>query len=86
MNALGGLAGVPLPAVGDGAQRYEALLSEVPGVEVVAPALSFPPPTALLRHALARLEAGEAPVDAALVVPLYMREADARINFARART
>ena len=86
VNALGGLAGVPLHAVGDGAQRYEALLSEVPGVEVVAPALSFPPPTALLRHALARLEAGEAPVDAALVVPLYMREADARINFARART
>ena len=84
-DLLAGLAGAPLVAVGDGAQRYGALLAEVPGVEVVAPALSFPPPTALLRQALARLEGGEAPVDAASVVPLYMREADARINFARAR-
>jgi hypothetical protein len=71
--------------VGDGAQRYRALLAEVPGVEVVTPALSFPPPSALLRHALARLEEGEVPADAASVAPLYMREADARINFARAR-
>jgi tRNA threonylcarbamoyladenosine biosynthesis protein TsaB len=85
VDALGGLAGAPIRAVGDGAQRYGALLGEVPGLEVVAPALSFPPPSALLRHALARLEGGEAPVDAASVVPLYMREADARINFARAR-
>jgi tRNA threonylcarbamoyladenosine biosynthesis protein TsaB len=83
--SLGDLVGVRLVAVGDGAQRYGALLAEVPGVEVVAPTLSFPPPTALLRRALARVEGGEAPVDAASVVPLYMREADARINFARAR-
>jgi tRNA threonylcarbamoyladenosine biosynthesis protein TsaB len=82
---LGGLAGAPIRAVGDGAQRYGAMLAEVPGVEVVAPALSFPPPSVLLRRALARLDAGEAPVDAASVVPLYLREADARINFARAR-
>jgi tRNA A37 threonylcarbamoyladenosine modification protein TsaB len=85
VDSLGGLAGSPLVAVGDGAQRYGALLAEVPGVEVVAPALSFPPPAALLRRALARLEGGEAPVDAGSVVPLYIREADARINFARAR-
>jgi tRNA threonylcarbamoyladenosine biosynthesis protein TsaB len=85
VDSLGGLAGSPLVAVGDGAQRYGALLAEVPGVEVVAPALSFPPPATLLRRALARLEGGEAPVDAGSVVPLYMREADARINFARAR-
>ena len=82
--ALGDLGGVPVRAVGDGAQRYGALLAEVPGLEVVAPALSFPPPSALLRLALARLLAGEAPVDAASVVPLYMREADAKSNFARA--
>jgi tRNA threonylcarbamoyladenosine biosynthesis protein TsaB len=82
---LGGLAGAPIHAVGDGAQRYGAMLAEVPGVHVVAPALSFPPPSVLLRCAAARLDAGEAPVDAASVVPLYMREADARINFARAR-
>jgi tRNA threonylcarbamoyladenosine biosynthesis protein TsaB len=86
VDALGGLAGVPLHAVGDGAQRYGALLAEVPGVEVVAPALAFPPPSTLLRHALARLEGGEAPVDAVSVAPLYMREADAQVNFARARS
>jgi tRNA threonylcarbamoyladenosine biosynthesis protein TsaB len=85
VTSLEGLGGAPVHAVGDGAQRYGALLAEVPGVEVVAPALSFPPPSTLLRQALARLEEGEAPVDAASVVPLYMREADARINFARAR-
>jgi tRNA threonylcarbamoyladenosine biosynthesis protein TsaB len=74
----------PLRAVGDGAQRYRAVLEEVPGVEVVTPALAFPPPSVLLTMALARLAAGEAPVAAAAVVPLYMREADARSNFAQA--
>jgi tRNA threonylcarbamoyladenosine biosynthesis protein TsaB len=83
--SLRGLGGAPLHAVGDGAQRYAAALAEVPGVEVVAPALSFPPPSTLLRHAMTRLAGGEAPVDPARVVPLYMREADARINFAQAR-
>ena len=39
---------------------------------------------ALLSLALARLGAGEAPVEPASVVPLYMREADAKSNFARA--
>lgn len=84
-GVLGGLAGAPILAVGDGAQRYGARLREVPGVEVVEPALAFPPPSVLLRWALARLEAGETPVDAGSVVPLYMREADAKVNFARAR-
>jgi tRNA threonylcarbamoyladenosine biosynthesis protein TsaB len=82
---LGRLEGAQIRAVGDGAQRYGALLGEVPGVEVVAPALAFPSPSVLLHGALARLEGGEAPVDAASVVPLYMRDADAKINFARAR-
>jgi tRNA threonylcarbamoyladenosine biosynthesis protein TsaB len=83
--SLEGLAGAPVHAVGDGAQRYGGLLAQVPGVEVVAPALRFPPPSTLLRRALARLEEGETPMDAASVAPLYMREADARINFAQAR-
>jgi tRNA threonylcarbamoyladenosine biosynthesis protein TsaB len=74
----------PVRAVGDGAQRYADLLGSVPGVEVVTPALSYPPPSTLLRLAAARLAAGEAPVPAAGVVPLYMREADATSNFARA--
>ena len=45
---------------------------------------SFPPPAALVELALARLEAGEPPVRPEAVVPLYMREADATSNFARA--
>jgi tRNA threonylcarbamoyladenosine biosynthesis protein TsaB len=83
--ALSRLGGVPVRAVGDGAQRYGEVVGSVPGVEVVAPALSFPPPSTLLRIGLARLERGESPVDAASVVPLYMREADAKSNFAQAR-
>ena len=84
VGALGGLGGGPVLAVGDGALRYAGALGAVPGVEVATPRLSFPPPAALLGLALARLEAGEAPVEPACVVPLYMREADARSNFARA--
>ena len=74
----------PVRAVGDGAQRYAAVLGAVPGVEVVTPSLSYPPPSTLLRLAQDRLTAGEAPVPAASVVPLYMRDADATSNFARA--
>jgi hypothetical protein len=72
-------------AVGDGAQRNREVLAQVLGVHVVTPALGFPPPPTLLRLALARLDAGAAPVDAASVVPLYMREADAKSNYVRAR-
>jgi tRNA threonylcarbamoyladenosine biosynthesis protein TsaB len=82
--ALGRLAAAPVYAVGDGAQRYREVLAQTSGVCIVTPALSFPPPSTLLRVALARLVQGEAPVDAASVVPLYMREADAKSNFARA--
>jgi len=80
---LGGLGGAPVRAVGDGALRYGGTLEAVPGVQPVA-ALSFPPPAALLALALARHEAGQSPVEPCSVVPLYMREADARSNFARA--
>lgn len=84
-TALDRLTGAPVYAVGDGAQRYGDVLAQAAGVHIVAPALSFPPPSTLLRVALARLEQGEAPVDAASVVPLYMREADAKSNYVRAR-
>jgi tRNA threonylcarbamoyladenosine biosynthesis protein TsaB len=83
VEVLGGLGGGPVLAVGDGARRYAGALQTVPCVEV-ATALSFPPPAALLGLVLARLEAGETAVAAACVVPLYLREADARSNFARA--
>jgi tRNA threonylcarbamoyladenosine biosynthesis protein TsaB len=83
--ALGRFDGERVYAVGDGAQRYGEVLALVPGVQIVTPALSFPPPSTLLRLALARLARGETPVDPASVVPLYMREADAKSNFAQAR-
>jgi tRNA threonylcarbamoyl adenosine modification protein YeaZ len=82
---LARLGGAPVCAVGDGAQRYAEVLTTVQGVDVVTPALAFPPPSALLHLGLVRLGRGESPVDAASVVPLYMRDADAKSNFARAR-
>ncbi len=82
--ALGSVAGEQVYAVGDGAQRYERVLAGAPGVAVVSPALGFPPPSVLLGLAVDRLAAGESPDEPASIVPLYMREADARINFARA--
>ncbi len=82
--ALDGLGGVPVLAAGDGAVRYRTVLETVSGVQSAAPALAYPPPAALLGLALERLEAGESPAAPGRVVPLYMREADATSNFARA--
>ncbi len=68
--------------VGDGAVRYRELLGAVPGADLsIAATLSSPPPAALGRLALARLEAGEAPAGAADLVPDYRRHADARIHW-----
>jgi tRNA threonylcarbamoyladenosine biosynthesis protein TsaB len=83
-SALGAFAGEPVHAVGDGALRYADVLGKVPGVDAEAPGLAFPPPAALLHLVSARIGAGEPPVEAAAVVPLYMREVDAVSNFARA--
>ncbi len=80
----GGLVGARVLAVGDGALRYADVLGLVAGLETEAPSLGFPPPAALVGLALARLAEGETPVEPGMVVPLYMREADARSNFARA--
>ncbi len=80
----GQLRHAPVLAVGDGAARYAKVLGAVPGVEIRAPALSFPPPESLLNLALTRLDRGEPPADPGCIVPLYMREADAKSNFARA--
>ena len=82
--ALEEFVGAPVHAVGDGARRYAGALLAVPGVDPATPGLVFPPPAALVDLALARLDAGEPPVGPEAVVPLYMREADATSNFARA--
>jgi hypothetical protein len=76
--------GEPVHAVGDGALRYRDVLEAVPGV-VVAAAPRFPPPATLLHLALCRMDAGATPVEPGSVVPLYMRGADARVNFERAQ-
>jgi tRNA threonylcarbamoyladenosine biosynthesis protein TsaB len=70
-------------AVGDGAQRYHEVLAAVPGVSTVMGALSFPPATTLLHMSLDQLLAGTSPENPRDIVPLYMREADARSNFAQ---
>ncbi len=82
-DELARFGGEAVHAVGDGALRYRDVLGAVPGV-VVAAAPAFPPPAILLHLALCRLDAGEEPMEPGSVVPLYMREADARANFERA--
>jgi tRNA threonylcarbamoyladenosine biosynthesis protein TsaB len=78
--ALSELGGVSIEGVGDGAQRYAGVLGDEPGV---LDALDSPPPLTLLAMAAELLEAGAAPVAPHLVVPRYMREADATSNFAQ---
>ena len=45
--------------------------------------LGFPPPLTLVDRAAELVEAGASPLDPQLVVPVYMREADAKSNFAQ---
>jgi len=77
------LGGVGIVGVGDGAQRYAGVLGEVPGVSCVMDALDSPPPSTLLAMAADLYDAGAAPVAPHLVVPVYMRAADATSNFAQ---
>jgi tRNA threonylcarbamoyladenosine biosynthesis protein TsaB len=72
--------GQPLLLAGDGARRYAAVWPTGPGVTVAGPAYSAPPVTALAELAVARARAGTVH-DGASVVPRYMRQADARINW-----
>jgi tRNA threonylcarbamoyladenosine biosynthesis protein TsaB len=73
--------GSPAVAVGDGARRYADMLEATPGVHCLRGTLAWPPPAVLLELAAGRLDQGETPVAPDLVVPLYMREADAKSNF-----
>jgi tRNA threonylcarbamoyladenosine biosynthesis protein TsaB len=79
------LGGMSIVAVGDGVQRYADVFNAVPGVSCVLHALESPPPFTLLRMAGELVTAGVPPVDPAHVVPIYMREADAKSNFAQVR-
>jgi tRNA threonylcarbamoyladenosine biosynthesis protein TsaB len=85
-EAVRRLGGVSIVGVGDGAQRYAGILGAVPGLSCLTGALAAPPPMTLLVMAAEQLEAGTAPVEPRLVVPVYMREADATSNFAQVST
>ena len=71
-------------AVGDGALRYAEPRGRATASTSSAPALSFPPPATLLALALDGSSKGDRQSSPVRVVPLYMREADAKSNFARA--
>ena len=81
--ALLELGGVPIVGVGDGVLRYAEVLGGVPGVACLIDALGFPPPLTLVDRAAELVEEGAAPLDPQFVVPVYMREADAKSNFAQ---
>ena len=79
-EALAGkLAGAPgTLLVGTGAHRYAALFR---GAGLRVAAIREPSPRVLVSIAAGRLAAGAAPVPPASVRPVYLREADARINW-----
>jgi tRNA threonylcarbamoyladenosine biosynthesis protein TsaB len=70
----------PVLACGDGALRYRDLL-ETERVSVAGLALAALDPVALVSLSAARLEGGATLSDATDVVPVYLREADVRINW-----
>ena len=72
----------PVVLVGNGARRYEELLRGVPGVTFGRRALAHPPVGVLATLGLQRAELGEV-VDAASVLPVYLRDADTRIKWER---
>ena len=76
--------GEPLLLAGDGALRYGSLLGAVPGVTLAGAAFATPPVGALAELCVARGRAGLVH-DGAEVMPRYLRDADARINW-RQRT
>lgn len=70
----------PFVLLGDGARRYGGLLAAVPGARLAGPAYASPPVSALAELGLARALAG-AVQDGDEVMPRYLRQADARINW-----
>ncbi len=67
-----------LVVVGTGAQRSPELFAPLH-----VAAISAPSPAALVALAAGRLRGGEKPIPPGLLRPMYLREADARINWAQ---
>jgi len=70
----------PVVVAGDGALRYAARFASVPGITLAGPAYVSPPVTVLAGLSVARGLAGRVHVGAE-VVPRYLRDVDARINW-----
>jgi tRNA threonylcarbamoyladenosine biosynthesis protein TsaB len=74
-------AGAEPPVLaGDGARRYASVLGALPGATLAGPAYGAPPVAALAELCLARGLSGLVH-RADRVLPLYLRPADARINW-----
>jgi tRNA threonylcarbamoyladenosine biosynthesis protein TsaB len=71
----------PLILVGNGVARYQALFDELGSVELPGPPLLAPPPEVLARLARLRLAEGAVASDPVDVLPHYLRDADATINW-----
>jgi tRNA threonylcarbamoyladenosine biosynthesis protein TsaB len=71
----------PVLACGDGALRYRDLLGVSERLVIAGGVLGAPDPAALVWLAAARIDAGAPLCSATDVQPLYLREADARINW-----
>jgi tRNA threonylcarbamoyladenosine biosynthesis protein TsaB len=80
LTDVAGPAEQPVLACGDGALRYRDLL-ETERVSVAGQALAALDPVALVSLSAARLDAGAALLDATDVLPVYLRDADVRINW-----
>jgi tRNA threonylcarbamoyladenosine biosynthesis protein TsaB len=72
---------LPVLACGDGALRYRHVFERAERVSVGGDVLGAPDPAVLVSLAIARLDAGATPASATEVVPVYLRDADARINW-----
>lgn len=82
LSALDLGPGEPLVIVGDGAVRYHSMLKAVAPADLsLADRFSSPSPLTSARLALVRIGAGTVPAPVADLVPDYLREADARINW-----
>jgi tRNA threonylcarbamoyladenosine biosynthesis protein TsaB len=80
------LAGIaddgPVVLVGNGVARYQVLFDQLRSVEPIpGPPLLAPPPETLARLARLRLVGGAPASDPVAVLPHYLREADATINW-----
>lgn len=71
----------PLLVVGDGALRYRSEFDSLPSVSVAGEGLATLSATALVSMATERLSSGVAPREPSAIQALYMRDADAKINW-----